>query len=206
MSNDKTTPTPTDLELMLWADGELEGEAAERVEAYVAREEAAQAKLAGMSLVGDLLREDARAATQADDLADLVMGRIRAEAKPDAKPAKEKPAEEKIAPVIPLRPATPRRRTHPGVWGLAVAAMAAAAGLLLWSRGPAPTIGGLTSIGTADTHQTAAPPAEAERGVEVAAIDTGDHAGAIFYVPSDSAQSGDTAVVWITADSPGGNE
>lgn len=197
MSNQKTTPTPTDLELMLWADGELEGEARERVAAYVAHDQAAQAKLAAMGLVGDLLREEARADTRADDLADLIMGRLLAEAQPEAPPA---PA--KLAEVIPLRP-TPRRRTHPGVWALAVGAVAAAAGLLLWSRGPSPIEGSLASV---TTHQTPAPPAEAERGVEVAALDTGEHAGAIFYVPSDSAQASDTAVVWITADSSGGNE
>jgi anti-sigma factor RsiW len=193
MSDEKTTPT--DLELMLWADGELTGEEHERVAAYVAGDETAQAKLAAMGLVGDLLREEAQGATGADDLADLVMGRLEAEAPP-----------EKLAPVLPLRPAAPaRRRTHRGAWTLAVAAVAAAAGLLLWSRGPAPIEGGLASISTT-THQTPAPPAEAERGVEVAAIDTGEHAGAIFYVPSDSAQASDTAVVWITADSSGGNE
>src|SRR5262245_10720484 len=81
---------PTDLELMLYADGELEGEQLAAVEAYLAQDANARRKMMAMGLVSSVVREQALgdSAKKGDDIADLVMGSIAAEPKKAEKAAK----------------------------------------------------------------------------------------------------------------------
>ena len=73
--------TPSDLELMLYADGELPEERIAEVEAYLDRSASARNKLRGLDLVSTLIREDALdRAAQAGDLTDAIFARIQAEA------------------------------------------------------------------------------------------------------------------------------
>jgi anti-sigma factor RsiW len=198
---------PTDLELMLYADGELEGEEAAAVEAYLARDANARAKLAAMGIVGGVVRAGALASTaKADGIADAVMAQI-------AKESAEKPAS---APVVPLRPARPANQN--ALWAVAVVAVAAAAGLLVWARGTTSPVGPVASGPTAPlSAQSDGRPMGRDaavrldsggvvHGVEVAAVDFGAHSGAVFYVPTGSADSATTTVVWLSDDSSGGNE
>ena len=71
---------PTDLELMAFADGELDEPRRAEVEAFLASSADARGKLAGMGLVGELVRE--RAASHDVDLTDAILGRVEREAAP----------------------------------------------------------------------------------------------------------------------------
>lgn len=192
-------PRPTDLDLMLYADGELEGERLAAVEAYLAQDEAARSKLLAMGMVSNVVREQAHGgASKADDIADLVMAAIAAE------PKKADPPTEKQAAPARRKPANDNGR---GLWAIAAFAAAAAAALLLWSRG-SPTSGahGVASTRPPPTSLSApAPGAEVEPGVAVSAVDFGARMGAVFYVSSDSTEA-TTTVVWLSDDSSGGDE
>lgn len=199
MTEDIRTATPTDLELMLYADGELEEEKRAAVEAYLARDRSARLKMLAMGLTSEVVREQAAAAAdRADDVADAVMAAVAAEAKrADAEPA------ERRAEVIPIaRPARDRGR---GLWPFAAVALAAAAALLLWGRSATtPHGGGVASSGTTSID---APVKDSfDHGVEVSAVDFGSLTGAIFYVPTGPASEETTTVVWLSDDSAGGKE
>jgi anti-sigma factor RsiW len=213
--NAKNNPTPTDLELMLYADGELEGEQLAVVEAYVARDPSARRKLLAMGIVSDVVRSRAHdvAAPLASGIADAVMAAIEAEAAPRAPAPKavDAPPARPPAKVVPLR----RRPANDGrLWALAGVAAAAAAALLVWSRGPTGGPGVAKGPGPALTapHEDPAriEPAsradENDHGVEVAAVDFGARTGSVFYVPSGTASSSTTTVVWLSDDPSGGNE
>ena len=80
---------PTDLELMLYADGELDEARAREVEAYVLRDARSRAKVAGLDVVSAAVRAR-EAPSLADGIADAVMARVHEEGKngaaaPDAK-------------------------------------------------------------------------------------------------------------------------
>lgn len=194
-------PAPTDLELMLYADGELEGERLAAVEAYLADDEGAQRKMVAMGIVSSAVREQAldaaKGAKKADDIVDLVMGSIAAE----PKQAEKKPE----ATPVPSRrkPANDNAR---GLMVIAAIAAAAAAALLLWGRGPVDH-GGVASGRSAAPALTAPAPLDhIEHGVEVSAVDFGAQTGAVFYVPSDNAEAVTTTVVWLSDDASGGDE
>jgi anti-sigma factor RsiW len=188
---------PTDLELMLYADGELEGERLAAVEAYLAQDEAARKKLLAMAMVSNVVREQAQGASKADDIADLVMASIAAEPK-----KAEAPAEQKVVPAR-RKPANDNAR---GLWVIAAFAAAAAAALLLWSRGSTTSDHAVSSSRTPSAPLSApAPHEEVEHGVEVSAVDFGARMGAVFYVSSDNAAA-TTTVVWLSDDSSGGDE
>ena len=73
------TSPPTDLELMLYADDELDGDRLAAVEAWLAASLAARTKLAALRAVSSMVRERALDSTRADGIADSVMGLIAAE-------------------------------------------------------------------------------------------------------------------------------
>jgi len=213
-------PGPGDLELMLHADGELEGDAIATVDEWLARDRAARQKALALGLTSAIVREQALAAAeQADGIADLVMKAIAADAEREAKDTAAAPEREvadpprKAAAVAPIgrKPANDNARSFRVIAALAVAAAAA---LLLWGRGSTDHAGtqptaALTLPAPHDTAIQVEPPLperEAARGVEVSAVDFGGHTGAVFYVPTGSAASDTTAVVWLSDDSSGGNE
>jgi anti-sigma factor RsiW len=189
-------PAPTDLDLMRYADDELEGDELAAMEAHLARDEAARRKVAALRLGSTLVAEEARAgAAAADGIADRVMGAIAAEAKPAA------------ARAVPVMPPPANDNTR-RLTVLAALAVAAAAGLLLWARGPsAPRGTGLPVVAVttpAPGSEAADGEADVEHGVEVAAVDFGAGTGAVFYVPAEAATT--TTVVWLSDDASGGDE
>jgi anti-sigma factor RsiW len=161
---------PTDEELMLFADGELdEGRAAE-VAAIVASHPRARAVVAALRQASDVLASDAlEHASVADSIVDGVMDAI------DAEPAR-------VAPVRHLRPA----RTAI-VAGLV--AMAAAVALVFYLPR-----GGHAPVGSAESPVQ---PVLAH-GAVIDVVDFGARPGTIFYVPSEDEST--TAVVWLTED------
>jgi hypothetical protein len=214
---------PSDLELMLYADGELDEERRAAVEAFLARSAAGSAKLSALNFVSGIVRDDAlAAAAQADDIADAVMAKLTANGAGAASTIHASPIMAPVATGAPL-PAPRAKAANDnarGIFAIAAIAVAAAAGLFIWGRMD-------TSSGTSEhpiaamtstPEQLPAPPApvkaaeatpsadaEDEHGVEVAAVDFGARMGTIFYVPTGSAASNaTTTVVWLNDDAAGG--
>ena len=225
--NPTKADTPSDLELMLYADGELEGERFTAVEAFLARDAGSRRKLSSLGLVAGLVREQAVAsASPADGIADALMAQIAAEAGTNgvvhasSAPLREvvAPTPVKLTPVAP-RASKPANDNSRGIFALAAAAIAAAAALMIWGRSDVrPEVATNLSHGqtTEARPVVVAPPAPAkvvepaveaddEHGVEVAAVDFGARMGSIFYVPTGSAASNaTTTVVWLNDEAAGG--
>ena len=214
---------PSDLELMLYADGELEEDRIPVVEAFLAREPNARRKLTSLGLVSGLVRERAVAsASPADGIADALMAQIAAETSTNgvghaiATSPREVPAPPKIAPVAAA--AKPANDNARGIFALAAAAIAAAAALMIWGRAaevPSDVASNRPTVQTETRPIVVAPPAmikvaepaaeaDGEHGVEVAAVDFGARVGSIFYVPTGSAASNaTTTVVWLNDEAAG---
>ena len=217
--------TPSDLELMLYADGELDGERHAAVEAFLAREVGARRKLSSLGLVAGLVREQAIAsASPADGIADALMAQIAMETGTNGvgaaapSPLREVALLLQVAPIA-TQAAKPANDNSRGIFFLAAAAIAAAAALMIWGRsGLQPEVA--SSAPSAQT--TAARPllvtptapvkvadpasdADDEHGVEVAAVDFGARMGSIFYVPTGlAASNATTTVVWLNDEAAGG--
>jgi hypothetical protein len=228
--NPTKADTPSDLELMLYADGELEGERFAAVEAFLARDAGSRRKLSSLGLVAGLVREQAVAsASPADAIADALMAQITAESSTNgvahatSAPLREvvAPTLVKLAPVAPAaaRAAKPANDNSRGIFALAAAALAAAAALMIWARSDVrPEVATNLSAGQTTEARSivVAPPApvkvvepvaepDDEHGVEVAAVDFGARMGSIFYVPTGSAASNaTTTVVWLNDEAAGG--
>lgn len=150
---------PTDLELMMFADGELDEARSSEVARYLAdtSTEEARAKLSTMSMVGELTRREAdrlAIANQADLIADAVMKSIAEGALGSSKPEPAKRA--KIEPTkvestrpdakrgdpttLKLEPAKVELSGRPAndnqrfIYGIAGIAAAAAIALGFWGR------------------------------------------------------------------------
>jgi len=207
---------PTDLELMMFHDGELDESRHGEVEAFLTAGGSASTKLAGLSLATALLVENHVKVSlsqqkQADSIADLVMSQIAKE--PAARVSEKAPAERRE-----LRAANDNGRFILGLAGLAAAAAAA---LFVWGRSAPPEIpsAALTapveqsapevaltqpSVTTATLPTATEPLAtlpippeeESSPSVEVASVDFSARSGALYYVPSDS-KGQTTAVVWL---------
>lgn len=218
---------PSDLELMMYFDGELEEPRNGEVAAFVGVDLTARSKVSGLRMASALVQEQAQSLSAADDIADLVMARVAAGGSAGA----HAPAP---APVIQLQPIAVPAAARPAandngrriLVGLSALVAAAAAVLAVWSRQPAsgpasstPTspVAALSTPRSPITARTAppAPPssdvqidaagvspeAESEHGVEVAAVNFGAHMGSIFYVPSGSIEANrTTTVVWLADD------
>lgn len=228
MSEDPTKAgIPSDLELMLFADGELEGERLAEVEAFVARNADARHKLSSLGLVSELVRERAVAsASPADDIADALMAQIAAETGTNgvvhaiAAPPREVAAPAQLAPVATIAPRAvkPANDNARGIFALAAVAIAAAAALMIWGRTAdlRPDVASNSPTVQIEARPVVvAPPApikiveptadtDGEHGVEVAAVDFGARMGSIFYVPTGSAASNaTTTVVWLNDEAAG---
>jgi hypothetical protein len=217
------TSPPTDLELMLYADGELADDRLAAVQAWLDREpldgddaRAARNKLTALGMVSDLVRAQALdASAGADDIADAVMRRIEAEAVESSAPLVMMGGPVASTPTRPA-PAPPANDNARRFYVIAAAIVAAAAAVLFWVRSPAtpdrgevaqlaaprPAASALTVLGP----DAPRPEADVDHGVEVAAVDFGARMGAVFYVPNGTSASSTTTVVWLSDDSAGENQ
>lgn len=208
---------PTDMELMLYFDGELDEARSQQVEAYVLRDPSYGAKVAGLDISAGLIRESAVSSSLADGIADAVMVRIAATGPTDGlngsrgAAAYPLPASAfgglKAARALGKQPANDNSR---GIFVLAAVAVAAAAAMMIWGRTEA-ELPSAALTAPVSTEAVAVPPSapmdstslpgvdgEAGPGVEVAAVDFGARMGTVFYVPQGSAGSSPTTtVVWL---------
>lgn len=193
----RTKRPPTDLELMMYVDGELEGERLREVRQALSRDSVLRSKVAALSLSGSIVRENAESAA-AIDLTDGIMARIAADKSTtldarDAAPAPASaPQEHKDAEVKPLlRPGLgkvaaksgPSNDNSRGIFALAAIAVAAAAGLMIWGRmdvgTPGPQGAPVAAVTTpAEAPAAPAPtPAEAPRAAETDTEESDDEVG-----------------------------
>jgi len=222
---------PTDLELMMFVDGELEGERLREVRQAILRDSVLKSKVAALELSSEVVRESAEEAGAKFDFADAIMAKITEvpSAELDARDAAPEPAR-KVAEVAPIvRPGLGKTTAHTGpsndnargIFALAAIAVAAAAGLMIWGRMdtdvPRPESAPVAMVATeaapvpapTPEEHAAAPSADEgdSVGVEVAAVDFGSRIGTIFYVPTEAATSNHTTtVVWLADDPVGGEQ
>lgn len=185
------------LDLMQYADGELTGEAASRVEALLRANEEARRVVDAMGELGDVVRDgvEDRAAgmTIADGIADRVMAEVQ---KPQA-----------ASNVMPMEA---RRRGGAAAAVVAVFALAAGALLLLKSSGQSSPLAREAPLETAtQAPATVAPPApaplatavaqvEATPGIDLEEAHSTKNKLDVFFVPSaEGAGSAASVVVWI---------
>ena len=175
---------PTDDELMLWVDGELEAPRAAEVEAFARHDPRVRAVVAGLREGGAVLASDAlqgAAVRGADSIVDRVMAIIEVEASPSR------------GQVRPLR----KWRTAIGVGVAAAVGLAAAMVLVVGSKRP--SLLTPLSQGRAAGALVAESPSFADfSGAIVDVVDFGARSGTIFYVPSEGDST--TAVVWLMED------
>jgi len=224
---------PTDMELMLYVDGELDEARRAEIEAHLAQSESGRRKVAALRIGSGMVREHSLASAKDFDIASAVMAKIDAIAvdlPAENLPAKSPPAKKESAgaDVIALRDRRPAAADRSkaandnsrGIFTLAAIAVAAAAGLMIWGQmgaGPgrsadsAPVTAQEAPAIPAPAEKPVAPPTEAasaeseeEHGVEVAAVDFGAHMGTIFYVPTDAVAGATTTVVWVDDEVAGG--
>jgi anti-sigma factor RsiW len=195
--NDHTRgAAPTDLDLMLYADGELTPERLALVEAWLARDAAARSKLAALDLVSSMVR-DRSTDRAAGGIADAVMARIDAEANAP------QPAPVQAGAPAAQAPRSAANDNARGLYLVAAFVVAAAAVVMLWRS---PIRGGhAVARGVVEDEMVATSPvdpqtheADVEHGVEVSSIDFGSANGAVFYVPNGPAST--TTVVWLADD------
>ncbi|MDI3286508.1 hypothetical protein [Polyangium sp. 15x6] len=188
----RTKRPPTDLELMMYVDGELEGERLHEVRLALSRDSVLRSKVAALSLASSIVGENAESGAAEIDLTDGIMARIAADKSAtrdarDAAPAPlEAPVERKEAEVKPLlqpglgkaaAKSAPSNDNSRGIFALAAIAVAAAAGLMIWGRmdvGTPHSQGAPVAAVTTPEELPAAPaptPAEAPRAAESDAQD-----------------------------------
>lgn len=220
---------PSDMELMLYVDGELDGAREAEVGTYLEHSEEARMKVAALRMASDIVRENSEKSALDIDIASAVMAKIEAG---DIGDKDEKDAGAGGAKVLELRGAKPEKSANDNarsIFALAAIAVAAAAAMMIWGRMdaeplPSAKVNAPAAIATeqaaAEPEKSAAPAAETasagdgnkngenepEHGVEVAAVDFGAHMGSVFYVPAGSAAGGTTTVVWVEDDAPGGKQ
>lgn len=213
-------PHDTLIELMSFADGELEGDAKARVEKLVAESDEARRALEGFQAphVGLWLTEalDRRAtAAGADTIAEAVMGRLPGEA--------HEPREVREAPVAPAvkigdaaaKRAVPRGGPRRGVFvAAALGVTAIAAGLALFIRSSARPGSAQMPVASVDLPSVdmQKPPSEpAGVGVEVDDIDSPSRGISVFEIPLSqlagasakvAPRTGSSVVVWIDDEGP----
>ena len=201
------------LELMAYADGELEAKEIPRVEALLERDEEARqlvSAMAGSDVFGALLSPSFDAAAESaavDAIADAVMARVAVET-----------MQPKVTSLNAAR-AKRDRRVGLGVTLAAVAALAASVFFFVRSQ-PASSIQG-AQVATANANPpstitapiptspkgavAAADPGERQEGIQVDEVDTPSQDVSVYYVRGGGpAKSQGSVVIWVGQQGPSG--
>jgi hypothetical protein len=208
------------LQLMAYADDELDGDERAAVEALLARDEDARGVVVAMSgsavsAVGEWVartHEDRAVAAGADSIADAVMARV-AESATRADGVRAEPRE-----LSSLDAARERRARRMQTGGALIAIAAMAAGVLFYvgsQSGPTQATGGPLASMAPSEPETARPPtpsADPEQvavgagTVQVNEIDSPSHDVSVYEIPAAAAaanmNSAASVIIWIGDDSP----
>jgi anti-sigma factor RsiW len=192
-------PQETMIDLMAYADGELQGDARARVEELVRTNDEARGVLDAMGALGDVVREgaDARAeAASIDSIADDVIAKI--ERSEDTGRGSRIPA--------PIAQARNGRRMGTTV---VIAALALAAGVVFLVRAGAPPAATATRETPAAVRPSASSPLEApssapaavaateDNGVDLEEVSSTENKVDVFFMPRASLGAAASVVVWI---------
>jgi len=177
---------PTDLELMLFVDGELDAERAAEIAEVVRQDPRARAIVAALRQGSQVIAEEALLHAElanVDGIADSVMDAIDAA---DAAASRRFIAPRKRAPAW----------RGPAIAAIAIAFAAAAAWMFIFPNQ-------LTQVATRTPNavSSGATPAASETsttGISIEVVDFGVRPGTIFYVPSEDESI--LPVVWLTDD------
>ena len=178
---------PTDLELMLWVDGELEAERAEEIADLVRKDPRVRAIVTALQRGSHVIAEEALLHAElanVDGIADSVMDAIDAE---DAAASRRFIAPRKRAPAW----------RGPAVAALSIAFAAAAAWTLIFPN-QLSQVAKRTTSGVSSGVTAAASEGESTTGISIDVVDFGARPGTIFYVPSEDESI--LPVVWLTDD------
>ncbi len=205
------------LELMAYADGELDDDARARIEGVLRESDEARAVVAAMDPLGEFVRTSAETGAQAaDGIANAVMARIEADSAHDViattRAANDAGGGE-------LERARARRAARNRVFAAAAAVAALAAGYFVMARPAAPN-GEAVAVETPSTPTaSAALPREAPSTATVAVLDTPQTAGvevehvdapnndvSVIYVPAVATPdvNASSVVIWINDDKVAG--
>jgi negative regulator of sigma E activity len=207
----------SDEQLMRYLDGELGDEAEAQLEArLVAKRDDdsdARDKLAGLELVGGLLRESVEEDMRGGDLVDSIMAEIEAghaDELPDSVAALQQTGALQPGDKSPLVGKAAANDNARNIYMVAAAAAAVAAGLWFYSGTPAetrtaslppaatPAASGLPQP-AAETTAEVAPDADDEPAVEIASVDFGSgQAGSVFHISGGDTAASSTTVLWVT--------
>ena len=207
MSKQTAPQAPTDLELMLYADGELPPDEARSIAAWIASHPDAQAKVDAVRQVGEVVRtyvelEADAAEPRLDQAWSLIARRIRANGHTDDE-AEELPATRRQP---TLRPA------QPGVWatirgwfgehrGHLVTGMvtAGAVAAVMFFMGPRERITERTTV-RGVTVGGGTPAALQSQPPEVEDLEVYDGSGTILTIEPEGDDDSGAAVIWISND------
>jgi anti-sigma factor RsiW len=198
-----TLSRETMLDLMQYADGELDGDARARVEELLATSAEARGVVEAMGTLGDIVRhgveERASASAAADAIADSVMAGIAREA-----PAQVAREHAPRAQVVPL--ARPARLSRPVVASAVISVLALAAGVVLFvrSEGSSRSAKGYYAAAAAPSDEAEDAPSDGPEalaqteplGVDLEEVRSIRNKVDVFFVPSEKSV-GASVVVWI---------
>ena len=200
---------PTQLELMAFADGELDDDRAEEVAAWVAGHPEDARIVRAIGDVGAVVANVAGRKVGTDVADDVLaaIDRIEAAERNAIIASTPPPPTSRIRTLRPAPASGPvsarsQRVGRVGAAIMAVALAAAAAAVVIY-RGRAeraPLAGPIASIEKSPASNVPATSDDAVHGTDVDAVDFGAHQGAIFYVPGQANTS--TVVVWIAEEPP----
>lgn len=207
MSKDHSQEAPTDLELMLYADGELPPDEARSVAAWVASHPEARAKVDAVRQVGEVVRtyielETDAAEPRLDDAWSAIARRIRSNG--------HSAAEEEEPPVTRRHPTL--SRPQPGVWakirgwfgehrGHVVTGMvtAGAVAALMFFIGPRERLTERTTV-RGGTVSGGTPAALESQPPEVEDMEVFEGSGTILTIEPEGDDDSGAAVIWISND------
>jgi anti-sigma factor RsiW len=196
---------PSELELLAYLDGELDGDGLRAFEARLASDRELGARVRALTAVGGFVRGDADriyGAAKVDSIVDDVMARVRA----------EEPHLAEVIPlsahVAPLTSRADRTKKNTVIWVTFGAVAAAAAGLIVWTganelKTPvAPVASATTSAEVVAKVNIVPPPPsnppapvpESASTVEVEDLEVGSGATVVYT----RGEEGSSPVVWIT--------
>lgn len=183
------------MELMAYADGELDEVEAARVERLISKDSDAQRVVESMGVLGRVVTglHDASYGGATDGLADAIMAKVAQEGAPRS-PSIRPPR------VVDLRDAREKRVK---VGAAIVAVIALAAGIVLTTRKANETPMRQAKVGAGASPATGAlgtapppPQAVAAAGVDLEQVDS-ENDVAVFYLPSSVGANASSVVVWI---------
>jgi len=229
-----TLPRDTMLEIMAYADGELDDGARARVEAILASSAEARGVAAALGVLGEEVRDAVlgRAMPRADGIADAVMTRLDGASRGGEAPHSSvgntwegsavhgvrdaaggragapgtRASSGPVAPVLPLVAPRGRTATRAVVAGVAVSALAIAAGYVFVVRS---AMEKLAEPGAAPIAAMAGDQVGAVQGVEVAQLDSPDRSVSVMYLPAVAAAANadvSTVVIWIADEQASGDQ